>query len=119
MKRLLTKMTMALALGGSLIAAVPAQARGHDGYGGGGHGWGDHGGRGGYGRGYGGYDRHDGGYRGGYYGGGYGYRGYYGPRYYGGYDDAGIAIGAGVLGLALGAAIADRPSYYDDGYYGY
>jgi len=119
MKRLLTKMTMALALGGSLIAAVPAQARDHGGYGGGRGGWSDHGGRGGYGHGYGGgYDRHYGGR--GYYGGGYGYRGYYGPRYYGGYDDAGIAIGAGVLGLALGAAIADRPSYYDYGYgYGY
>jgi hypothetical protein len=110
MKRLLTKITMALALGGSLIAAVPVQARDHDGFRGGGHGWSNHGGRGGYDRGYGGgYDRH--------YGGGYGYRGYYGPRYYyDGYDDAGLAIGAGVLGLALGAAIADRPSYYDYGY---
>lgn len=36
-------------------------------------------------------------------------------------DDAAIAIGAGVVGLALGAAIAssdrDRDYYYDDGYY--
>jgi hypothetical protein len=35
-------------------------------------------------------------------------------------DDAAIAIGAGVVGLALGAAIAsgnrDRDYYYDDGY---
>lgn len=45
-------------------------------------------------------------------------------RYYdrrGGDDDAAIAIGAGVVGLALGAAIAssgrDRGYYYDDGYY--
>ncbi len=37
----------------------------------------------------------------------------------GGNDDAAIAIGAGVVGLALGAAIAsDRNDrYYDDGYY--
>lgn len=36
-------------------------------------------------------------------------------------DDAAIAIGAGVVGLALGAALAsssrDRDYYYDDGYY--
>lgn len=34
-------------------------------------------------------------------------------------NDAGVAIGAGVLGLALGAAIASdrRDRYYDDGYY--
>ncbi len=39
----------------------------------------------------------------------------------GGDDDAAIAIGAGVVGLALGAAIAssdrDRDYYYDDGHY--
>ncbi|MEO6716829.1 MAG: hypothetical protein ABIM50_06220 [Novosphingobium sp.] len=39
----------------------------------------------------------------------------------GGGDDAAIAIGAGVVGLALGAALAsnsrDRGYYYDDGYY--
>ena len=37
----------------------------------------------------------------------------------GGGDDAAIAIGAGVIGLALGAAIADRGDdrYYDRGYY--
>jgi hypothetical protein len=44
--------------------------------------------------------------------------GYYGGR---GGDDAGIAIGAGVVGLVLGAAIAsgnrDRDYYYDDEYY--
>ncbi len=34
-------------------------------------------------------------------------------------DDAAIAIGAGIVGLAIGAAIADRDDdrYYDDGYY--
>lgn len=37
----------------------------------------------------------------------------------GGGDDAAIAIGAGILGLAVGAAIADRGDdrYYDRGYY--
>ena len=39
----------------------------------------------------------------------------------GGGDDAAIAIGAGVIGLALGAALAsnsrDRGYYYDEGYY--
>ena len=39
----------------------------------------------------------------------------------GGGDDAAIAIGAGVVGLALGAALAsgsrDRDYYYDDEYY--
>lgn len=43
-------------------------------------------------------------------------------RYYDrGGDDAAIAIGAGVVGLALGAALAsssrDRDYYYDDSYY--
>jgi hypothetical protein len=35
-------------------------------------------------------------------------------------DDAAVAIGAGILGLAVGAAIADRGDdrYYDRGYYG-
>jgi hypothetical protein len=45
-------------------------------------------------------------------------RGYYGHR--GGGDDAAIAVGAGVVGLALGAALASdhhRDRYYDDGYY--
>jgi len=38
----------------------------------------------------------------------------------GGGDDAAIAIGAGILGLAVGAAIADRDDgrYYDRRYYG-
>ncbi|MBA3896517.1 MAG: hypothetical protein H0X36_05160 [Sphingomonadaceae bacterium] len=46
--------------------------------------------------------------------GGYGYRHY---RYHD--NDAGLAIGAGVLGLAVGAAIASdhRGGYYNDGYY--
>jgi hypothetical protein len=53
-------------------------------------------------------------------------RGYYG-RHHGGGDDAAIAIGAGVVGLALGAALAsdhrdryydDDDYYYDDYYYG-
>lgn len=37
----------------------------------------------------------------------------------GGDDDAAVAVGAGILGLAVGAAIAsDRPRYYyDDEYY--
>lgn len=41
-------------------------------------------------------------------------------RWHRGNDGAAIAVGAGVLGLALGAAIAsDRRDryYYDDGYY--
>ena len=67
---------------------------------------------------------------------GYGGGGYYGGGYYGGgygghhhHNDAGVAVAAGVVGLALGAALAsnhhgyyDRGyygrSYYDDGYYG-
>jgi hypothetical protein len=43
----------------------------------------------------------------------------YGHR---GNDDASLAIGAGIIGLAIGAAIAsdhDRGYYYDRGYYGY
>jgi len=42
-------------------------------------------------------------------------------RYYGHRDnDAAVAIGAGILGLAVGAAIADSNDdrYYDRGYYG-
>jgi opacity protein-like surface antigen len=62
-------------------------------------------------------------YRGGY--GGYSH-GYYGGHYYRGHDSAGPAIAAGVVGLALGAALAsnshsyayDRP-YYGGGYYDY
>lgn len=41
-------------------------------------------------------------------------------RHRGGGDDAAIAIGAGIVGLALGAAIAsNRRDRYDDGYYNY
>jgi hypothetical protein len=50
---------------------------------------------------------------------------YYGGRYYGGgrhQDGSGAAVAAGVLGLALGAAIASdhgysHRGYYDRGYY--
>ncbi len=40
-------------------------------------------------------------------------------RYRGGDDDAVIAIGAGIVGLAIGAALADRDDdrYYDRGWY--
>lgn len=123
MNKFLTKVMAGLAVTSAALVAVPAEARprwdGGPGYGRGGPGI-HYGGRG-YGRGY--YAPRGRGYyyapRGyGYYGAPYrGYRGrYYGyPRY--GYRDnsAGIAIGAGVLGLALGAAIAsDR-----NGDYGY
>lgn len=42
------------------------------------------------------------------------------PYYRDGGNDAAIAIGAGILGLAVGAAIADRDDdrYYDRAYYG-
>jgi hypothetical protein len=50
---------------------------------------------------------------------------YYGGRYYGGHrhNDAGAAVAAGVLGLALGAALAgdhgySERGYNDRGYYG-
>jgi len=61
------------------------------------------------------------------------YHGYGGHRYYSGHrgDNTGAAVAAGVVGLALGAALASsnhstgyydrgyygRTSYYDDGYY--
>lgn len=68
----------------------------------------------------------DGGFHGrrGFYGGrGYYGRGYYGRGYYGrGYYDDGAAVAAGIIGLGIGAAIANsgRPRYYDygRGYYG-
>lgn len=53
--------------------------------------------------------------------------GYYGHHGYGGYDNyrhrghgddaAGAAIIAGVAGLALGAALSNNHSYYNNGYY--
>lgn len=54
------------------------------------------------------------GWGGGYYGGGY--RGY--GRHHD--NDAGVAVAAGVVGLALGAALASdsgHRTYYDGGYY--
>jgi hypothetical protein len=46
---------------------------------------------------------------------------YYSHRYYGHHgNDAGVAVAAGVVGLALGAALASnsgRHGYYDRGYY--
>ena len=61
---------------------------------------------------------------GGYHGGGYhGGGGWHGGGYRGG--GAGWAVGAGLLGLAAGVAIADShnnayggPGYYSEGYYG-
>ena len=50
--------------------------------------------------------RHYGSYR----GGGYGYRGHY-------YGGGGAALGAGILGLAVGAAIASDHRGYGRGYY--
>ena len=52
---------------------------------------------------------------GGYHGGGYhgGYRGGYGYRG----NDVGLAVGAGIAGLALGAALNSGPHYYNRGYY--
>jgi hypothetical protein len=54
-----------------------------------------------------------------------GWHGGYGG-YHGGYRGGrgwgpGAAVGAGILGLAVGAAIADHPHYYGygPGYYGY
>ena len=48
--------------------------------------------------------------------------GYYNNGYYGHHhgNDAGVAVAAGVVGLALGAAIASngRPAGYNNGYYG-
>ena len=92
MNKLLTTGVAALTLCGSVIAAAApaeAQTRGnHGGYHGGGYqGGGNHGGS---------------------YRGGYGYRRD---------NDAGLAIGAGIAGLALGAALNSGPHYYNHGYY--
>ena len=125
----------------ALLVAIPTQSiaqhhggRGHGGgWRGGWHGGGSHGYNRGYGggyvnryayggypgyyRGYGGYRPYYGGayYGGPYYGGYVGYPGYYG---YGGYyghhnhhNDAWIAVGAGVLGVVIGSAIAHRQVY--------
>ena len=89
-KTVLAASLAAIALGGA--ASTPAMARGS--WGGGGH-------AGGYGGG-----GHAGGY-GGYRGGGYG--GYHGGGY-GGW-------GAGLAGVALGAAIAEDDPYYYPPYY--
>ena len=62
-----------------------------------------------------------------WHGGGYHGGGWHGGGWHGGYrgDGAGWAVGAGLLGLAAGVAIADSnhhyyggPGYYADGYYG-
>jgi hypothetical protein len=46
----------------------------------------------------------------------HGYHGYYGHHRHG---NGGAAVAAGVVGLALGAALAgDHDRYYDRGYYG-
>lgn len=115
---------------GVLLVVIPQESFAQR-YGGRPHGW--HGGGGhGYQRGYGGRYRYGGnvayhGYRGyGGYPGYYGYGGYVGyPRYYGygGYyghhhhdnDGVWIALGAGVLGLLVGSALA-RPRYYQYAY---
>jgi hypothetical protein len=123
MKSFFMKAVGAVAMSGALIAAVPAEARswgkrsGYSDYRGG-HGsarvYRNHrGDRGYWNRGYRGY-RSYGGYRG-YYG--YrGTRGYPGYYHYGHYnDDAAVALGAGIIGLAIGAAIAsNRNDRYDD-----
>ena len=108
-----TKTIAALAACGSLIAAVPAQARSWDHGGQWGNWSGDHHRSYNY--------RNYGGYRGSSYGFGFPYRSY---RYYGHDDGAALVVG-GLIGVALGAAIAssnrDRDYYGDryDRYRGY
>ena len=90
MKRFLTKALGALTITGALLATAPAEARpgyGFYGFGGGYGGW-----------------HHGSPWRHGY-------------RWHHHDDDAGIALGAGIVGLALGAAIASDRSRYDDRYY--
>ena len=110
MNKVLTKLGLGAVLAATAVtAAVPAEAQRYGGFHGGGfHGGGYHGGFGGYRGGYGGYR------------GGYGYRGGIGP--------GGAAVLGGIVGLGVGAAIADShrgyyyggPGYYGPrGYYGY
>jgi hypothetical protein len=92
MKKILTAGMAALTLGASVATGVatPAAAQYHHG--------------------------------GGSYHGGYGYHGgnrYYGGHYYHRGDSTGAAIAGGIVGLALGAAIAgDHHRGYYDNYYG-
>ena len=90
MKNSLTKALGMLTMAGALLATGPAEAWPRYGY----HG---------YGGGYGGW-HHGSPWRHGY-------------RWYHDDDDAGLALGAGIIGLALGAAIASDRSHYDDRYY--
>ncbi|QUD87504.1 hypothetical protein [Phenylobacterium montanum] len=87
MKKILTAALAALTLGGAAVATA-TPASAHP-WGGGWHGGGWHGG--------------------GWHGGGWhdGWRG----------DDAGLALGAGLAGLFVGATLADHPHYYGPGYY--
>lgn len=135
MKKFFTKAAVAAMLGGALLAAIPAEAdaRNRGGWNSRGHGHGGYrGGWSGRGRHFVGHGRHRfHGHRGWhrgyrhypYYGFrryGYGYPAYYGYGYY--HGDAALAIGAGLLGVALGSALAsDRyDRYYEvDRYYEY
>jgi len=120
MKSLFMKAVGTFAMSGTLIAAIPAEARSW----GNRSGYSDH--RGSYGSSR-GYRNYRGGNRG-YWNRGYGgYRGYYGyrgtrgyPGYYryGHYnDDAALALGVGIIGVAIGAALAsDRHDRYDERY---
>jgi hypothetical protein len=107
MKTILTGALAALALAGALSAtALPAAAEDHHG---GRGGWGgeQRGWRGGRGGGWGGDHRE---WRGGGWGGG-GWGG-------GGWDDDWGGASAALLGLGVGAAIADAPYGYPPAYYG-
>lgn len=116
MKSFFMRAVGTFAMSGALLAAVPAEARS----------WGNRGGysdhRGSYGsaRGYrnyrGGRGYWNSGYRGTYgYRGARGYPGYYRYGYHN--DDAALALGAGIIGVAIGAAlVSDRHDRYDDRY---
>ena len=128
MKKIFTTAAVALMVGGALLAAIPteADARNRGGWNSRGHG------HGGFRRGWSGRGRHFVGhgrhrFRGRhFYGFGrpYGYYGYgypaYGYGYYGG--DAALAVGVGLLGVAIGSALAsdryDRDYEYER-YYEY